>query len=317
VVVRARNGGGCEDVTPESANVRTLVHEYGGGDFLIRAGELFFVDLNQPGIQRLGAKGLRPLGGTLPSARYADFDLSPDGRWLLGVEEEHREGSEPENRIVAFDLASGARRVIAAGHDFASTPRFSPRGDRVAYLGWEHPNMPWDGTTLYVASLAGGGETGTPRAVAGGRDESIFQPSFSPAGRLTFVSDRSGWWNLYQERESEIVALCSREAEFGLPQWVFGMSTYGFADEETLICTYRANGIERLARLDVDQQRLVDLAMPFTSFDGLDVSGRRACFIGAGAASPSRMPSRPVPGHRLPWPPSSPAACPAGTVCGA
>jgi dipeptidyl aminopeptidase/acylaminoacyl peptidase len=289
VVVRTRGAAGCEDVTPESANVRTLVHEYGGGDFLIRTGELFFVDLSQPGIQRLGANGLRPLGGTLPSARYADFDLSPDGRWLLAVEEEHREGSEPANRIVAFALESGARRVIAAGHDFVSTPRFSPRGDRLAYLGWEHPNMPWDGTTLYVVGFAGEGEMGTPRPVAGGRDESIFQPSFSPAGRLTFVSDRSGWWNLYQERDSEIIALCSREAEFGLPQWVFGMSTYGFADEQTLICSYRVNGSERLARLEIDRQRLADLPIPYTSFDGLDVCGRRACFIGASTATPSAI----------------------------
>ncbi len=289
VVVRARAGGGPEDVTPESANVRTLVHEYGGGDFLIRSGELFYVDLHQPGIQRLGGKERRPLGGTLPDARYADFDLSPRGRWLVGVEEEHREGQEAENRIVAFDLDAGTRRVIAAGHDFVSTPRFSPGGDRVAYLAWEHPNMPWDGTTLFVAPFGDGGETGTPRSVTGGRDESIFQPSFSPAGRLTFVSDRSGWWNLYQERESGIVALCSREAEFGLPQWVFGMSTYGFVDEETVLCIYRVNGIERLARLEIGQQRLVDLGAPYTSFDGLDVGGRRACFIGASATMPAAI----------------------------
>jgi dipeptidyl aminopeptidase/acylaminoacyl peptidase len=265
--------------------VRTLVHEYGGGEFLVRAGQFVYVDLNQPGIQRLGAEGGRPVSGTLPQARYADFDLSADGRWLVAVEEEHREGEEPENRIVAFDLDAGVRRVIAAGHDFVSTPRFSPRGDRLAYLSWDHPNMPWDGTTLFVTVFGAGGDAGTPKAVAGGRDESIFQPSFSPGGRLTFVSDRSGWWNLYQERESGIVPLCSREAEFGLPQWVFGMSTYGFVDEEKMLCIYRSNGIERLARLELGEGRLIDLSTPLTSFDGLDVAGRRACFIGAGAAT--------------------------------
>ena len=285
-MVRARGAGDSEDVTPESANVRTLVHEYGGGEFLIRAGELVYVDLNQPGIQRLGSEGGRPLGGTLPHARYADFDLSPDGRWLVAVEEEHREGQETENRIVAFDLEAGIRRVVAAGHDFVSTPRFSPSGDRLAYLSWEHPNMPWDGTSLFVTPFGARGERGTPRHVAGGRDESIFQPSFSPGGRLTFVSDRSGWWNLYQERESGIVALCGRNAEFGLPQWVFGMSSYGFVDEETILCIYRINGIERLARLELREGRLVDLSTPHTSFDGLDVAGLRACFIGAAVATP-------------------------------
>jgi dipeptidyl aminopeptidase/acylaminoacyl peptidase len=146
--------------------------------------------------------------------------------------------------------------------------------------------MPWDGTTLFVSSFRAEGETGTPRPVAGGREESIFQPSFSPGGRLTFVSDRSGWWNLYQERESGIVALCNRMAEFGLPQWVFGMSTYGFVDEETMLCVYRVDGIERLARLELQQERLVDLSTPHSSFDGLAVAGRRACFIGAGATTP-------------------------------
>jgi len=286
LVVRAGGGGRPEDVTPESANVRTLVHEYGGGEFLIRAGQLFYVDLNQSGIQWLGSEGPRTLGGTLPHARYADFDLSPDLRRLVAVEEEHREGGEPENRIVAFDLAAGARRVIAAGHDFVSTPRFSPSGDRLAYLSWEHPNMPWDGTTLFVTPFGAAGEVGTPRRVAGGRDESIFQPSFSPGGRLTFVSDRSGWWNLYQERASGIVALCGRSAEFGLPQWVFGMSSYGFVEEGTILCIYRMGGMERLARLELRRERLVDLSTPYTSFDGLDVAGRDACFIGASATVP-------------------------------
>jgi dipeptidyl aminopeptidase/acylaminoacyl peptidase len=286
VVVRARGAGDSEDVTPESANVRTLVHEYGGGEFLIRAGELIYVDLNQPGIQRLGSGGGRALGGTLPDARYADFDLSRDGRWLVAVEEEHREGQETENRIVAFDLEAGIRRIVASGHDFVSTPRFSPRGDRLAYLSWEHPNMPWDATSLFVRPFGAGGETGTARQVAGGRDESIFQPSFSPGGRLTFVSDRSGWWNLHQERESGVVALCGRNAEFGLPQWVFGMSSYGFVDEETILCIYRTGGVERLARLELQEGRLVDLTTPHTSFDGLDVAGLRACFIGAAVATP-------------------------------
>jgi len=289
VVVRVRDGCGREDVTPESANVRTLVHEYGGGDFLIQGGELVYVDLDQPGIQWLGPTGRRALRGTLPHARYADFDLSPGGRWLLAVEEEHREEREAENRIVALDLEAGVRRVVTAGHDFVSTPRFSPGGDRIAYLAWEHPNMPWDGTTLFVAPFGGGGEVGTPRRVAGGRDESIFQPSFSPGGRLTFVSDRSGWWNLYQERESGSVALCSRQAEFGLPQWVFGMSTYGFVNEEAILCIYQENGTGQLARLELGAQRLVDLGVPYTSFGGLDVGGRRACFIGESATMPAAI----------------------------
>ena len=116
VVVRARGGGGSEDVTPESANVRTLVHEYGGGDFLIRAGELFYVDLNQPGIQRLGAGGTAAARRDVCPTRATRISTShPQGRWLVAVEEEHREGQETENRIVAFDLDAGVRRVDRRG----------------------------------------------------------------------------------------------------------------------------------------------------------------------------------------------------------
>ena len=231
-VVRAGPGRAPEDVTPADWNVRSTVHEYGGGDYLVQDGALFFVAHREGGIWRRTGAGPEPVAGTLPGARYADFALAPDARWLVAVEEEPQDGGEPANRLVAFDLASdlaaGRRLVLDPRHDFVSSPRFAPDGGRLAWLSWDHPNMPWDGTTLWLAGFGEAGPAGDPSAVAGGPAESVFQPGFSPGGVLTFVSDRSGWWNLHQLREGKIVAPAPRTAEFGAPQWQLGSSTWGF-----------------------------------------------------------------------------------------
>jgi dipeptidyl aminopeptidase/acylaminoacyl peptidase len=291
VVMRSR-GGTLGELSPPGVNVRSRVHEYGGGDYLVARGVLFFVDFAEPGVFRQDAAGVSRLRGPLPGARYADFALSPDGRWLACVEEEPRPGGEPTNRLVAFALGSGERRVIEDAFDFVSFPRFAPDGTAFAYTAWRHPDMPWDATELRALGWRRSGPAGAPRTVAGGPGESIFQPGFSPGGRLTFVSDRSGWWNLEQLRDGERVPLCPRPAEFGLPQWMFGLSTWGFVDERTILCSSGPPGLQRLARLDVESGALRELALPYGEFHGLGVEGRSACFLGA-------SPTRPVTVCRL------------------
>ena len=131
------------------------------------------------------------------------------------------------NELVAVPGDGSAPRVLASGRDFYSNPRPSPDGRLLAWLEWDHPSMPWDGTELRVAELGPAGELGVPRLVAGGTAESIWQPEWSPGGRLHYVSDRSGWWNLYDETGERVVV---DEAEYGYPHWVFGGSTYAFID---------------------------------------------------------------------------------------
>src|SRR5205823_1539976 len=148
-------------------------------------------------------------------------------------------------------------RVLASGSDFYSSPRLSPDGSRLAWLAWSHPNMPWDGCELWVGELSEDGTLGDARRVAGGEEESIFQPEWSPAGALYFVSDRSNWWNLYRLNEDgEVEAMCEADAEFGMPQWVFGMSTYAFASDERIVCAYNVRGDWSLAALDTNSKRL-------------------------------------------------------------
>ena len=286
--MRSVGRGGLEEVTPAAANVRTLVHEYGGGEYRVLGGEVFWVELGSPGIRRLGSRGVSTLRGSQGGPRYADFARSPDGRFLLAVEEEHAgSGAEATNRLVCFDLAeSGGRHLLAEGHDFFASPCFAPDGSRLAWLSWDHPDMPWDATTLWVAPWGPAG-AGVPRAAAGGGEESVFQPDFSPEGRLTFVSDRTGWWNLHGERDGGVAALCPREEEFGLPQWVFGLRTWGFLGEDAILCVHARDGRWQLARLELSRGALDDLTLPYSEFLGLRTDGRRATFVAASPSSPA------------------------------
>jgi dipeptidyl aminopeptidase/acylaminoacyl peptidase len=287
-VVAAAGAAGVRDATPDGVDVRSRVHEYGGGDYLAAGGEVYFVDAVRPGVFRSGAGEAIP-GSGIPGSRHADFDRSPDGRWLAAVEEWHPgDGRPPENRVVLFDLRGGGRRVACEGRDFYAAPRFAPDGARLAWLAWDHPDMPWDAAALFVAPLATGGP-GPGRRVAGGPGESVFQPEFSPAGHLTFVSDRSGFWNLYQERDGRVVALCPFPADFGRPLWTLGMRTYAFLGEERLVCVRTQEGVDRLARLDLPGGRLEDLALPYADVRDVRSDGRSVVFVGAARDAPAAL----------------------------
>jgi len=287
VVMSQARGSAPQERTPGDVNVRTRVHEYGGGDYRAVRGRLFYVDFATQVLWCQAPDGsARPL--SLPGPRFADFDVSPDDRWLVAVEEAAQEAGEPENRIVAFDLSKRvpqAPQEVASGHDFFAAPRFSPDGRKLAYLAWDHPNMPWDGTQLMQVPWSGSGpaSAGSARAVAGGPHESIVQPSFSPGGLLTFVSDRSGWWNLYQLRGDSVSALCPRSEEFATPPWVFAMSSYAFVSEGRVLCRVGNAAGDRLASLDIESGDLEDTSLPFSAIGGLAVERGQACLWGASA----------------------------------
>ncbi len=287
VVMRADpTGPVC--ITPEGINVRSRVYEYGGGDYAVRDGLLCFASYADSRLYRQPTSGGAATALTNGDALHADLHIAPDGRWLVAVQERAHPGAEPENRLVALRLdRDAAPRVVAEGRDFYSSPRFSPDGRELAFLAWDHPNMPWDGTELVCVAWTDDGP-GRSRVVAGGSEESIFQPEFSPRGRLTFVSDRSGWWNLEQLRGSERVRLCPTSAEFGRPQWALGTTTYAFLDEERILCVVSEGGFHRLARLDVASGRLESVETGMTAFDGVCAEGTR---VGLIAAGPDRAPS--------------------------
>jgi dipeptidyl aminopeptidase/acylaminoacyl peptidase len=283
--VVAHDGHAARDVTPASVNVRNRVHEYGGGDYRVRGGRVFYSRFDDGGVDAMDVDGAAPVALAGGGARHADFEVSPDGRWLVCVEERDREGTEASNRLLAIPLTGGSTRPFAEGFDFVSFPRFSRDARRLLFTAWRHPDMPWDATELHAVDFGEAGPAAVER-LAGGGDESIFQPGFSPAGHVTFVSDRSGWWNLEQLRDASRRTLRPHAAEYGRPQWVFGMATWAYVDEGTILCAYAADGRQHLARLHLEEGRLDDLQLPFEAFDGLAVEGDVALFIGAAADRP-------------------------------
>ena len=207
-LVRADAFSSPAEVLPAGTNVRTRVHEYGGGAFAVHRGTIYFSEFTDQRLYRHVPGSGEPVpitpetGGT---HRFADGRVTSDGSTWIGVRERHAGERVPQdvtNELVAIRTdGSGEPRVIASGRDFYSDPRIAPDGASVCWLSWDLPWMPWDGCELHEAALAPDGSLGEPRTVAGrAGEESIWQPSWSPAGELYWVSDRSGWWNLERER---------------------------------------------------------------------------------------------------------------------
>ncbi|MDA0180699.1 prolyl oligopeptidase family serine peptidase [Solirubrobacter phytolaccae] len=272
------------DAIPAGASARTRVHEYGGGAYTVHAGTVYFCDDADQRVYATRDGVPVPLTPAPPhkhGVRYADLQVTPDGRTLICVRE--RDG-DPEhiNDLVAFPTDGSAPPVVLAeGHDFYSSPRISPDGSRLAWLVWDHPRMPWEGTELHVAELKEGLSLFKKRLVAGGADEAIVQPAWSPDGVLHYSSDRTGWWNLYRESGTVVTAL---EAEVGGPLWVFGESYYDFLDDGRIVLTYFSAGADHLAVVERDGT-LRDIALDCTRIVDLTADGRRALFVGA---SPTR-----------------------------
>ena len=192
---------------------------------------------------------------------------------LVCVREDHRDDShEAVNTIVAIDLDLGGEGdVLVSGSDFYGYPSVSPDGSTLAWLSWNHPNMPWDHTELWTADISEGGTPGHATRVAGQPSESIFQPEWSPDSVLYFVSDRTGWWNLYRRRDGHIEAMATIRAEFGVPAWTLGERTYAFESADRIVCQYVENGIWTVATLDTRTTELKTIETPFTEMSRGDI----------------------------------------------
>ncbi len=286
-LVRRAPDGTTADVIPPPFSARTRVHEYGGGAYTVDGETIIFSNWEDQRLYRLEASGeprpITPEG----EHRYADGVIDRRRRRLICIREDHSGGSEPVNAVVAVDLGGKEEpSILTSGNDFYASPRLSPDGTRVAWLTWNHPNMPWNGTELWVGELASDGSIANVVHVAGSTDESIFHPQWSPDGVLYFVSDRTNWWNIYRQADGRIEPLTEMEAEFGRPQWVFGMSTYDFISADCIVCGYTKDGAWQLATLDVGTGQLSPLDVPYTSLTNIRAAGGRVVFGGGSPTEP-------------------------------
>ena len=276
-------GGRPIEVLDGAFNVRTRVHEYGGGSYLVNKGVVYFTNFRDQ-LLYIKEAGAVPRPLTKEGVRYADFIVDERRSRLIGVSEDHTGGGGRAVNAIAAIGRGGSSRVIISGNDFYSSPRLNAGQTRLAWLTWSHPNMPWDGTELWVGEMSEDGSVSSTRLVAGGKEESVFQPEWSPDGDLYFVSDKSGWWNIYRWNGDDAERLVSMEAEFGRPQWAFRMSTYAFESERTVVCSFLKDGEWNLAMLDTASRRLKRFRTPFAEISHVRAKPGRAFFI---AASPT------------------------------
>ena len=289
VVVHRNSDGTTTDVNPLPLNARTRVHEYGGGDYVVHNNTVYFANFADQRLYR-ATPGAEPTPIT-PAAdiRYADLIIDRRRNRLICVCEDHTNTEREEtNMLVSLPLDSdGEIQILVAGNDFYAAPRLSPDGSRLAWLTWNHPNMPWDGCELWVAELGEHGFVSHAEKVAGGLSESIFQPSWSPAGVLHFVADRTNWWNLYRWCNGHVEPLCPRDAEFGVPHWVFAQSTYAFISPERLVCLYEDQRGEHLSFLDTTTGILTPIELPYTFFGSIHADAERIVLLAASPTEPA------------------------------
>lgn len=288
VVVTSAAGGAVREITPSGFNVRSRIHEYGGTPYVMSRGTVYFCNFAD---QRLYAlrPGATPVALTSEGYRYADFDLDERGRHLFCVREDHTGGGEPKNTIVVLDTAApGPGKVLFDGSDFAAYPRVSPDGRRIAWIAWDHPDMPWDTTTLYVANLTGSGLAGIT-AIAGGSEESVVEPRWDVDGTLYFVSDRSNWWNLYRYDDGRVTPVFSFEAEIASPLWTLGQSNYALTGAGRAVVRYTVAARDRLGLVSLDSGELTPLDLPFVGLSNIQLASANTAV--AIAASPTAEPA--------------------------
>ena len=263
VLLRRSSDGTEKELLSDTANVRTLVHEYGGAAYLACDGEITYSEFTDQRLYRMTGDAAIPLTPEPPrpmSVRFGDAVCGNDGS-IICVRESHPLQGEATNELVRIDAHGGAT-VIASGSDFYSSPRISPDGRQLAWIEWSHPNMPWDGTRLVVADAA---DPTLRSIVAGGPDESIVQPEWAPDGTLVFASDRTGWWNLYRRDGESTIPVLEMAAEFAGPAWLLGFSWYGFLSGGRIVVAFWENGQHHLGVIDVDGQ-LERLDLDYSSF---------------------------------------------------
>lgn len=288
-LVKWTQKSGCQDLVPHPYSLQSKVHGYGGGVFTVGDETLWFVNKHDQCVYEVTGSTVRML--TRNSTRcFGDLVHDSHRNRLLAVcENQDPALTEPENSIVAIDCRTGDLETLLSGSDFYSSPRVSPNGERLTWLEWPHPDMPWDATRLYVAGFDTNGMPGEVQLIAGGGDESVLQPAWRHDDEIVFVSDCTDWWNLYAWKNGVLRALHPMEAEFAVPHWVFGTSTFGFRNPDRLVCAYTSNGIWHFAELDLQSGAWRQHELPYTQIDHVHAGDGKVALQASGVTQPATI----------------------------
>ena len=290
VLVKSGKDVRCEEVLPNDISVRTKVHEYGGGDFVVSDNVVYFSNAKDNRVYRFDGKlkAVTP-EDTVCEQRFADFCLDSERKKLIAVRESHT-GDSVVNELVSICLVENKVSVIHSGFDFYSFPRLTTSGGRLCWTCWNQPDMPWEAAELWLADIHASGNIDAAHKVAGGNSVSVFQPEWSQDGVLHYISDASGWTNIYSHQDGLLNALAPIDRDFGTPQWIFGLGTYVINPDGTLFALNYEEGQQQLCHIDPENGHIEPIALPFKHFEGqLLGDGENLYFCAAGPANESAM----------------------------
>jgi len=296
VIVKVSNNK-ATDILPAPFSARSRVHEYGGGCYCIAEKQIFFINDSDQDIYCVKNHQIKRIT-TSTNNRFADFIYDKKHHRLIAVCESHN-NDHVTNAIVSINVKTGELFTLEQGHDFYASPRLNTQTSQLCWQSWNHPNMPWDGNSLWLADINKTGLIENKKHIAGGDNISVFQPQWSPDDTLHFISDDSGWWHLYRYTESslpekkqtsKITQLSEGQKELGLPQWVFAQSSYAFIDNTHIICCYQSQGRSSLALLSVaenvtEKTAFTTIPTIWQEFSSIKAAKNKLCFIAASSAS--------------------------------
>lgn len=286
VLVKCDQQGRTTDLTPAPYDVRSRVHEYGGGAYVIGTGRAYFVNAKDQGIYAIEENGRIDLVCSRNNLRFADLVIDERHQRLIAIAEAHANTGEPENYLCSIDLTDGTLKMLHRGEDFYSSPTLDRDCDRLAWLSWNHPDMPWDRTRLHLATL--NRDDGALENVQVLREgSSLLQPMFGPDQQLYFCSDHDNWWAICRiDASGRFQQLCHDEAEYGMAQWVFGQSLYGFIDNQTLIAARVKHGLWDAVLIDLvnPSPQPID-PWPYTAVDHLSAGNSKFVMLAGNEAT--------------------------------
>ncbi len=281
-IKRLEKDGSITSVVAPAFGVGSRVHEYGGGDFL-GIGQSLFVTKGQDQLFYRIAPNQEALALTPNGTRHGECISYPKGSRIICVREDHRQPGEPKASLVTINLNfSGEGDIFVDGHDFISSPAINADNTQLAWITWEHPNMPWDNTQLWLGDLNRKGQLTNIRQIAPERKGALMQPLFSPNGVLYFIADYDNWWNLYRlDGKGDIEQVTQLKAEIGGPAWKLGQHAYAFENENTLIASFNKEGDAGLLRLDLQTGVIEVLAADFADIKQVVQGADGVYFVGS------------------------------------